>query len=52
MYYCGLDLHAKSSAFCIMTAKGRRVAEGEVPSTRRGFEAMLEHCQGEPVQVV
>ncbi len=52
MYYCGLDLHAKSSAFCIVTARGRRVAEGAVPSTRRGFDEMLEHSEGEAVRVV
>ena len=38
MYYCGLDLHAKSSAFFIVTARGRKIGEGQVPSTRRGFE--------------
>jgi transposase len=52
MYYCGLDLHAKSSALCIVTARGRRVAEGTVPGARRGFEEMLAHCSGEPVRVV
>ncbi len=52
MYYCGLDLHAKSSAYCIVTARGRRVHEGEVPSTRSGFDGMLEHSDGELVRVV
>lgn len=52
MYYCGLDLHAKSSAFCMVTARGRRVAEGQVASTRRGFDEMLEHGEGEEVRVV
>jgi transposase len=41
MYYCGLDLHAKSSTYCIVTKKGRIVAEGEVKSTRTGFEELL-----------
>jgi transposase len=52
MYYCGLDLHAKSSAFCIVTARGRKISEGEVPSARQGFDAMLARCDGELVQVV
>jgi transposase len=52
MYYCGLDLHAKSSAFCIVTARGRKIVEGEVPSTRRGFDGMLKRCEGELVRVV
>jgi transposase len=52
MYYCGLDLHAKSSAFCMVTARGKRLAEGEIPSTRRGFDALLERSEGELVRVV
>jgi transposase len=52
MYYCGLDLHAKSSAFCIVTAKGRKITEGEVPSTRKGFDEMFVRCDGELVRVV
>ncbi len=37
MPYCGLDLHAKSSAFCLMTRRGKAMKEAEVPSTRTRF---------------
>jgi transposase len=47
-----LDLHAKSSTYCIVTARGREVREGAVPSTRGGFDGMLAHCDGERVRVV
>ncbi len=52
MYYCGLDLHAKSSTFCMVTRRGRRVREGEVRSSRRGFREIVESCGGEPLRVV
>jgi transposase len=52
MYYCGLDLHAKSSFFCLVNRRGKRFAEGEVPSSRRGFETIMEHSEGEEVRVV
>ena len=52
MYYCGFDLHAKSSAYFIVAARGRKIAEGQVPSTRHGFDEMLGRCEGEPVRVV
>ena len=52
MYYCGLDLHAKSSAYFIVAARGRKIGEGQVPSTRHGFGEMLGRCEGKPVRVV
>lgn len=52
MYYCGLDLHAKSSVFCLVTRRGKRIAEGEVPSSRRGFEQILEAGEGVETRVV
>jgi transposase len=50
--YCGLDLHAKSSAFCVMNRKGKNLVEGEVRSTRRGFEEILNRCGGEEMRIV
>jgi transposase len=52
VFYCGLDLHAKSSAFCLMTRRGKVAHEGEVPSTRSGFQRILEAAKGEEVRVV
>ena len=52
MYYCGLDLHTKSSSFCIVTRGGKRIAEGEVRSSRRGFEELIEQCAGQRLRVV
>ena len=52
MYYCGLDLHAKSSAFCLVNRRGKRIAEGEAPSSRRGFEQIMQRAEGEEVRVV
>jgi transposase len=52
MTYCGLDLHAKSSSFCLVNRRGKRISEGEVPSSRRGFETLIEHGGGEEVRVV
>lgn len=52
MLYCGVDLHAKSSAFCVMTRRGKAVGEGQVPSTRAGFRKMLESVGGEVTRVV
>lgn len=52
MVYCGLDLHAKSSTFCIVNRRGRRVAEGEVRSSRRGFSELMKRAAGESVRVV
>ena len=52
MLYCGLDLHAKSSTFCIVTARGRLVSEGQVPSTRRGFRKLVDESSGKPLLIV
>jgi transposase len=52
MFYCGLDLHSKSSAFCLRTRRGKIVAEGVVPSTRTGFEQIMRAAKGEEVRVV
>ena len=52
MYYCGLDLHAKSSTFCVMRRGGQVVAEGEVRSSRRGFREIVAACEGKPLRVV
>ena len=52
MLYCGLDLHAKSSTFCFVNRRGRRVGEGEVRSSRRGFSELMERVEGEPLRVV
>jgi transposase len=52
MYYCVLDLHAKSSVYAMVTRRGKRISEGKVPSTRRGFQTMLKHADGQKVRVV
>lgn len=52
MLYCGLDLHAKSSAFCLMTRRGKVLKEGEVPSTRQGFTKIMEAAGGGEVRIV
>lgn len=52
MIYGGFDLHPKSSTFCLVTRRGRRVAEGEVTSSRRGFAEMIGRCEAEKLRVV
>jgi transposase len=52
MYYIGLDLHAKSSTFCVVNRRGKRTAEGQVPSSRVGFKSMIDRCEGQEVKVV
>jgi len=42
MLYRGVDLHAKSRAFCVMTRRGKAGGEGQVASTHAGFRKMLE----------
>lgn len=41
MIYVGLDVGGKSMAMCAVTGKGKRVVEGEVPSTRTGLRRMV-----------
>src|SRR5437867_2761329 len=52
MLYCGVDLHVKSSNFCLVNRRGKRVAEGLVPSSRRGFTNLLASGKGEEIRVV
>ncbi len=52
MYYCGLDLHAKSSVFCCVNRRGGRVFEEEVLTSRRGFALGLAGVKGKAVKVV
>jgi len=52
MYYCGVDLHAKSSNFCLVNRRGKRIAEGVTPSSRRGFAALMQAGRGEEIRVV
>ena len=52
MLYCGVDLHAKSSNFCLVNRRGKRVAEGLVPSSRRGFTSLMASGKGEEIRVV
>jgi len=52
MYYCGLDLHAKSSTFCFLNGEGRLKREGAVRTSVRGYREMIEAGEGEPVRVV
>src|SRR5438093_5190370 len=52
MLYCGVDLHAKSSNFCLVNRRGKRVAEGLVPSSRRGFTTLMASGKGEEIRVV
>jgi hypothetical protein len=47
MYYCGLDLHAKTSAFCMVTSRGRKVAEDTRPS-RGTINAHIRHLRPNP----
>ena len=52
MLYCGVDLHAKSSNFCLVSRSGKRLAEGLVPSSRRGFTILMASGKGEEIRVV
>ena len=52
MYYCGLDLHAKSSTFSVLNRRGRRVAEGVVPTSRSGFKYFLDRLGDSRLRVV
>src|SRR5437867_7857537 len=52
MFYCGVDLHAKSSNFCLVNRRGKRMAEGLVPSSRRGFTTLMASGKGEEIRVV
>ena len=52
MLYCGVDLHAKSSNFCLVNRRGKRVAEGVVPSGRRGFTTLMASGKGEEIRLV
>src|SRR5213593_2569311 len=52
MLYCGIDLHAKSSNFCLVNRRGKRMAEGLVPSSRQGFTNLLASGKGEEIRVV
>jgi transposase len=42
MFYCGLDIASKSSYLSVTTKTGRKVASGEVETTREGFESRLK----------
>lgn len=42
MFYCGIDIASKSSYFFVTTKSGRRVASGEVETTREAFESRLK----------
>lgn len=52
MYYCGLDLHTKSSTYCIVTKKGRIVVEGEVGSSKTGFGQLVEKAGETALRIV
>lgn len=39
LHYVGLDVHKKTIAYCVKTASGRVVEEGEIASTRAALEA-------------
>ena len=41
MFYCGMDIASKSSYLYVATKSGRKVASGEVETTRKGFEKRL-----------
>lgn len=42
MFYCGIDIASKSSYLYVTTRQGRKVASGEVETTREGFESRLK----------
>ena len=46
MLYCGVDLHAKASNFCLVRRRGKRMAEGLVPCNRRGFMTLMASGKG------
>ena len=48
MITCGLDLHAKSSVFYASNRRGKKIADGMVPSTLHGFNEMMRRCGGGP----
>lgn len=41
MFYCGMDIASKSSYLYVTTKSGRKVASGEVETTREAFEKRL-----------
>jgi len=41
VYYCGLDIASKSSYLYVTTKMGRKVASGEMETTREAFESRL-----------
>jgi len=42
MYYCGMDIASKSSYLFVTTKTGRKVASGEVETTREALERRLK----------
>ena len=40
-YYVGLDVHSKACSFVIQAADGAVVGQGEIPTTRAGFEQLI-----------
>lgn len=42
MLYCGIDIASKSSYLYVTTKSGRKMASGEVETTRKGFESRLK----------
>ena len=46
--YIGMDVHCKKTAFVAQTESGEVVAEGEVETSREGFERMIGDVHAEP----
>jgi len=42
VFYCGIDIASKSSYLYVATKSGRKVASGEVETTREAFESRLK----------
>jgi transposase len=42
VFYCGIDIASKSSYLYVTTKGGRRVASGELETSREGFQKRLE----------
>jgi transposase len=42
VFYCGIDIASKSSYLYVTTKAGRKLASGEVETTREGFEKRLK----------